>query len=49
VDDALFSRAAAHRVEGNTAAARADLERLLGEFPHSELASQARNTLRALR
>lgn len=49
VDDALFSRAAAYRTEGNVTAARADLERLLREFPHSELASQARGTLRALR
>jgi TolA-binding protein len=49
VDDALYSRATVQRTEGNTAAARADLERLLSEFPHSELASQARSTLRVLR
>lgn len=49
VDDALYSRAVAYRSEGNTAAAMADLERLLAEFPNSELVSQARSTLRALR
>ncbi|MBR9974250.1 MAG: tetratricopeptide repeat protein [Bacteroidetes bacterium] len=49
VDDALLSRASAYRAAGNTAAARADLERLLQDHPRSELAGQARSMQRSMR
>ena len=48
VDDALLSRAAAHRAAGGIDQARADLQRLLREHPHSELIGQARRMLRSL-
>ncbi len=49
VDDALASRAAAYSGLGRKEDARADLERLLREFPGSEHAGVARQMLRTMR
>ncbi|MFZ1730246.1 MAG: tetratricopeptide repeat protein [Bacteroidota bacterium] len=49
VDDALISRAAVYAREKNVSAARADLDRLLREFPGSEHIGIARQMLRNLR
>lgn len=48
VDDALYSRAMAHKAAGQSAQARADLELLLRQFPHSEFTGQARGALKSL-
>ncbi|MDX9758525.1 MAG: tetratricopeptide repeat protein [Bacteroidota bacterium] len=48
VDDALYSRAMAHRAAGRHAEARADLDLLVRQFPHSELTGQARRALKQL-
>ena len=49
VDDALYSRALAHKAAGRRTEARADLDRLLREFPHSEFTGQARAALKIVR
>jgi TolA-binding protein len=49
VDDALVSRATVYSREGNKSAARADLDRLIREFPDSEHIGIARQMLRNLR